>query len=399
MKAALIHFELWFLNEKNYEHDDLYEIRFHIAMNQIKENIKKNNIDTIVGEVWADGWAYNHNDNWYDFLKRIETASRKIGIKNFYLGVGQCHDYQEELEKRNLNYKIIDFYWPVQEIVNSYRRLDKINDIKDWNSDTGKFFIPGGVPARPKRIGLLSKFYDAGMLEKAEWSFFPPWTTEDKQWSRKYLHRYTEQQYNDFIEYCTREIDPVYKQIHHYSRMSGPELVKQKIFEQPWWSIVGYLDNKVFNSTSLSVVNEGPGDDTRFLTEKLWLTILNKHPFILVDTAERYQYCKDLGLRMFEDYVKIKDYGFIEDPEQQMDAVIENTQYFLQNINQNKDDIQKDIEHNLKIFYKYVLHNEQHKNFLENFVVDRNIHKYFEDIHLGTYISIPKISEISRHVE
>lgn len=399
MRAALIHFELWFLNEKNYEYDDLYEIHFHMIMDEIKQKIRQSNIDTIVGEMWADGWAYKDTDDWYNFLQRVQDASTKIGIENFYLIPGQCHDYQHELDKRNLQFKIIKFHWPIQEIINSYRRLNKSHDLKNWNSNTGKFFVPGGVPARPKRIGLLSKFYNSDMLKNAQWSFFPPWTDDDKQWCREYLNRYSDVEYADFLKYCTKEFDSVYKQIHYYSRMSGPELVEQKIFEQPWWSVVGYLDNKFFTATSLSVVNEGPGNDKRFLTEKLWLTIFNNHPFILVDSPERFQYCKDIGLRMFEDYMCIKDYGYIEDDELQMDAAVKNTKHFLNNISVNSHKIQEDINHNRKVFKIFAQHNETQKEFLNNILVDVDIHKYLDDLHLGNYISIPKIKDIPIHGE
>jgi hypothetical protein len=399
MRAALVRFELWFLNEENYEFDYLQEINFHIVMNQIKAHKEKYNIDTIVGEMWADGWTYKHTEEWYRFLYRIEKASKKLGIKYFYLCVGQCHGYQKELDKRNLNFNIIDYFWPVQEILNGYRRKNKLNDIHPWNSNTEKFFVLGGVSARPKRIGLLSKFYDSEMLNNADWSFFPPWTDEDKKWCRDYLNHYTDEQYEKFLIYCTKELDDHYKQIYHYSKMAGTDLVKENTFEQPWWSLVGYLDNQIFNNTSLSIINDGPGNDKKFLTEKLWLAIFNQHPFILVDSPERFQYCKDLGLKMFDDYVKIKDYGYIDDDKKQIDAAIENTQYFLDNIKNNKNSIQEDIEHNKQMFQRCNDSNKKHENFLKSILIDTDATKYLEDLHLGNYISIPKISDIPKYTE
>jgi hypothetical protein len=399
MRAALVKLELWFLDEQKYEFDDLHEINFHIVMNQIKTKKEQYAIDTVVGEMWADGWTYKHTEEWYQFLHRIEKASKNLGIKNFYLCVGQCHGYQQELNKRNLNFTIIDYFWPVQEILNGYRRKNKLNDIKPWNSNTGKFFVPGGVSARPKRIGLLSKFYDAGMLENAEWSFFPPWTNYDKEWCRNYLNRYTDEEYEAFLTYCTRELDDYYKQIYHYSKMDGPMLVRENTFAQSWWSLVGYLDNKIFNTTSISVVNEGPGNDKRFLTEKLWLAIFNQHPFILADSPERYQYCKDLGLKMFNNYLKIKDYGYIDDDKKQIDAIVENTQYFLENVNKNKNRIQEDIEHNKEVFWQCDKHNKKHEKFLKSILVDVDATKYLEDLHLGNYISVPKIKDIPKYEE
>jgi hypothetical protein len=399
MKAALVRFELWFLDEENYEFDYLQEINFHIVMNQIKAHKEKHNIDTIVGEMWADGWAYKHNEEWYSFLLKIQNASKKLGITHFYLIVGQCHDYQEELDKRNLNFTIIKYSWPVQEIVNGYNRVNQNNNVKPWNSNTGKFFVPGGTSARPKRIGLLSKFYDADMLQDAEWSFFPPWTDEDKKWCRSYLSHYSNNQYNNFLAYCTKELDPYYKKIYQYSKMTGPELVRENIFEQEWWSLVGYLNNEIFNKTTVSIVNEGPGNDKRFLTEKLWLTIFNQHPFILADSPDRFKYCKDLGLKMFDEYLKIKDYGYIDNDKLQIQAVVENTLYFLENVQKNKDRIRDDIAHNCQVFAKCNEHNKKQENFLKTFLVDVNITKYLENLHLGNYIYVPKISDVPKYEE
>jgi hypothetical protein len=383
---------LWFLYEDDYDDIVLLEANYNLAMAEIKRQIAENSIDTIIGEMWADGWAYKDIDEWYDFLHRVETQSRKLGIKHFYLGVGQCHDYQEKLNDKGLSYRILDYHWAVQEVQNNNKQ-----NILPWNSNTGKFLFLGGAPARPKRIGMLSKFYDEGMLSNAEWSFYPPWTPEDKTWCRNYLGHYTDYKYKKFLKDCTREIDPYYKQIAEYSRMSGKELADKQVFQQHWWKTVGYIDNTVFQNTSLSIVNEGPGNDTRFLTEKLWQTVFNNHPFILVDNPERFQYCKDIGLRMFEDYVAIKDYGYIENPEQQMIAVVENTKYFLNNLPAFADRVKKDIEHNRQVYFSLVEHNTQLKDFMQKILAKTDIHKYLSTEYLGSYNRIPRLCDIPKH--
>ncbi len=106
-------------------------------------------------------------------------------LKNLYLIAGICEQYQQELNKRNLGYQILFWDYSVGCVWESYK--DRLDQVLPWNSSAGRFLFLTGVPSRPNRIGLLSKFYDKKLLSKGSWSFFPPWTDEDKTWCREHL--------------------------------------------------------------------------------------------------------------------------------------------------------------------------------------------------------------------
>ena len=398
MNPIIVLLELWFLYEDYYDDNMLLNATYNLAMSDIKHAITEKNSDTVIGMMIADGWTYKHNDKWYTFLAKLENSAKKLGIKKFYLMPGQCHDYQKELDKRNLDFEILEFHWPVQEIKNNYTKENRFNKIQPWNCNTNKFMFLGGAPARIKRIGLLSKLYDAGLLNKnAVWSFYPPWKEDDIEFCRNLLSHYNDTEYDNFIKFATNELDSTYNETHFYIKMSAKELADTNEFNKTWWKNVGYIENKHFQDTSISIVNDGPGDDLRFVTEKVWIPVVNNHPFILADSPARFQYCKDIGLRMFEDYMLIKDYGYIEDSHHQIDAVVKNVKYFLENAHRFEKDIKKDITHNKKVFWKLADQNFKICNNLEKNIGATGLYKYLTNTYLGNYNRIPKLSDIPVH--
>jgi len=398
MSTEIIVLELWFLYEDEYDDDMLLEATYNLAMADIKSAIKEKNADTIIGMMLADGWTYKHNNEWYNFLTKLEKSAKNLGIKKFYLVPGQCHEYQDELNKRQLDFEILKFHWPVQEIKNNYNKRNRFNKIKPWNYNTNKFLFIGGAPARINRIGLLSKFYDSSLLHNnAVWSFYPPWTDDDKEYCRNLLSHYTDKEYTQFLKFATNQLDSTYKDTYFYIKMTGKEISDANEFNKPWWKNVGYINNKHFQNTSLSIVSDGPGNDLRFITEKVWIPIVNNHPFILADDPIRYQYCKDIGLRMFEDYMLIKDYGYIKDSNEQMDAIVKNTKYFLENSYRFLENIKEDIEHNKQTFWKLAQQNYNLCKNLEKNVGAKGLYKYLASRYLGNYNRIPKLSEIPLH--
>lgn len=398
MHGEIIVLELWFLYEDDYDDIDLLEATYNLAIADIKTAIQEKNADTIIGMMLADGWTYKNNDEWYKFLSRLEKSAKQLGIKKFYLMLGQCHEYQQELDNRNLNFEILKFHWPVQEIKNNYSKYNRFKKIKPWNYSSNKFMFIGGAPARIKRIGLLSKLYDNGLLHhNAVWSFYPPWKDDDKEFCRNLLSHYTDNEYNQFIKFATKKFDSLYDKAHFYIRMTAKEIYDADEFNKSWWKNVGYINNKHFQNTSLSIVNDGPGNDLRFITEKVWIPVVNNHPFILADDPVRFQYCKDIGLRMFEDYMLIKDYGYINDSNEQMEAIVKNVKYFLENSHKFADSIQEDIEHNKRVFWKLADQNYNLSKQLEKNVGVKGLYKYLASRYLGNYNRIPKLSEIPLH--
>jgi hypothetical protein len=354
-RGVVINFELLFLYRESYTQADIYQSTYKLIIDEIQQALQDQNINAVIGLLCVDGFLYKNTEEFYSLLKDVQTYSKSLGIKKLSLVVGICAEYQHELDARGLEYEIIEWDFSVNSVYQSYKsRVDKLNQ---WNPHTDKFLFLTGVPSRPARIGLLSKFYDAKMLDRAEWSFFSPWTDDDKKWCRAYLSKYTDNQYTQFLLDCDRKVDDIYSQSKDYSRLRGKELADLKIFNTAWCKDHCWIDPEIFKNTSLSIISEGsvypPANDYKFLTEKTWRAVIQRHPFILADHSDRINFMKSKGLHTFEEYLPIKNYC------DDLDAVVTNTKYFIDNVSTYQSQIAQDIEHNYNLFFNIVNTNNQ----------------------------------------
>lgn len=392
--AELINFELWFTYDDSHDENKIDQINIDLVIDDIKEAIDYKNINCIIGLLLVDGFLYKDNDRFYSVLEKIYYKATQLGIKKFYLMPGMCADYQTDLDQRMLDYEILDWDFPVNQMYQSYK--EKLDTVPDWNPDADKFLFLGGVPSRPNRIGLMSKYYDAGVLDRGEWSFFPPWTIDDQEWCRDYLRCYTDSQYSDFLTYCDRAVDEKYTVSKDYSRVSGKEMADRNLLDSPWLNDCGWIDPEVYRNTSVSIISEGscypPAVDFEFLTEKIWRAVINNHPFIVADHPDRFTFMKTVGLKTFENYLANQDYALLSNEDERLNTVVSNTTYFLDNVSKHKDQILEDINHNKDIMFSILNRDQQLMDWLQNelSVTRESIEKWLMAKDFKTYIRIPK---------
>lgn len=277
---------------------------------------------TVIGLMLADGFL--HNNPGYV----VERLSDEVDL---YVVPGMAYDHA-------VYNKTIPFNFNLHTTYNSYKDAETY----PWNYNASKFLFLGGVPNRPNRIGLLNKFYLAGLMDQAEWSFFKPWTEEQEDWCRSYTCNYEK-----LLTLC-RSIDSLYETSKDY----GTDPFNSSA---EWTNNTAWIDPAVFNRTLLSVVSEGVGDNdltTKFLTEKMYRVFVQRHPFILAGTPDMYDYVQELGFRTFEEYLEIPNYGHIVNENERLDAIVKNTRYFLENYHANLNAINLDVEHNYKRFFE-----------------------------------------------
>jgi hypothetical protein len=395
MKAELVNFELWFTYDEEHDQDKLDRLNIELVVADIKQAIATKNVNCIIGLLLVDGFLYKDNDRFYSILEKIYREGTQLGINKFYLMPGMCSDYQTELDQRCLHYEILNWNFPVNQMYQSYK--DKLDQVPEWNPNANKFLFLGGVPSRPNRIGLMSKYYDAELLDRGEWSFFPPWTEDDQQWCREHLSHYTTDQYHAFLQYCDRAVDEKYSVSKDYSRVSGKEMADRDLLDSPWLNDCGWITPEVYYTTSVSIISEGscypPATDFEFLTEKIWRAVINNHPFIVADHPDRFTFMKQVGLRTFEEYLEVPNYATLLDEDSRLNTVVTNTQYFLDNISTHKEQIINDIKHNRTVMFEILEKDnrlvEWMKTELE--VTTDSIEKWLMAKDFKTYIRIPKI--------
>lgn len=340
MKNKIINFEMLHLSEQD---------RRARIIDQL-ETAKLQGVDTVYGLMLIDGFLY----------KDPEKFPVDISVE---LIAGMCEDSNH-----------LYFNYNHRMVFNSFKNTR----LPNWSGVGESFLFLGGVPSRANRINLLSKFYDADLLGNAVWTFFPPWTDNDKNWCRNALSHYAEEKYLKFLNDCNNRIDDRYELSKNYSRVSREEWDKQDTYNQPWVKDLAWMNPQVFADTVLSVISEGnaypPATNFKFLTEKTWRAVAMKHPFVFAGYPEQFDYAKSLGLRTFEEYMLIKDYAYIQDEDKRLDAVVLNTKYFLENYKNYKNNITADTEHNYSVYMKIVTEQEQ---FLANLPVSEDEKSYW----------------------
>lgn len=345
MKSKLINFEFFRLNA-----EQSYEKIIEDISSAISEGYT-----SIIGLLLADGFLYKNNDTWNAMHNKIVAYSHSRGI-SIKLMSGMSHDNDVDCDTISF-----DFY--LHTVWNSY----KGKKLGTYNSSTGKFLFLGGVPDRPNRIGLLYTLYQKGLLEQAEWSFFSPWTEEQKQNSLKYFSSIEE--YNNFIKFAERKIDDLYDSSKTYGTGAVP-------VGTAWTNDSAWIDPEVYANTSLSIISEGhPGDEnsnSKFLTEKIYRVFVQGHPFLLAANPSIFNHIKELGFKTFENYFPISDYAVDQPEEKRLIKLVENLKYFVQ----NKIDFSLDVEYNRQHFFKLA---EKNSIILETLDVDKKeIDFYFD---------------------
>lgn len=359
-KGRCINFELWFTNEDEQDMEKIYRTLEHLIKLDIDQAVR-DGCNAVIGLLLYEGFLYKNEDDYYDLLRRVYDYGNGLGIKKFVLVCGIVWDYKQELQKRNLEYDLIEFDYSANAMWQSYKDYN----ICSWHPNTGKYLFLGGVPSRHNRINLLSKFYDSGMLnyENAIWSFFTPTTEEEKTTCRSMLNHYTDDEYNNFIAQVENAVDEKYITAKEYSRASGKEWKQNRYLDTAFFKDPNYINPSVFTNTSISVIAEGhvypPAWDYRFLTEKTWRAVINRHPFIMADNQMRKNFARSLGLNTFDQFF-IEDYNGTD----KLDGVVKNVKHFLDICYDKSIEIKSAIDKNFLVFFEVINTNERKLEYL-----------------------------------
>jgi hypothetical protein len=347
-KAKIINFELLYLNADAYTDQELSEVNYDLVSAEISKAAQQE-CDTIFGLLLLDGFLYKRNDLFFDWMRAIEKFSKTQGIDKIILVPGMCEDFKKDLEQQGISAEIIFFDFTHRMVYNSY--VDKTEYLHPWNNKSDQFLFLGGIPSRANRIRLLYKFYQAGLLSKCQWSFFKPFTDSDQQVCREIMKDLSDEEYFDFINICEQSIDDLYKDSQEYSRLNGQDLLRKEIYKKPWLKDPAWINPVVFKNSKFSVISEGnayyPATSYKFLTEKTWRTVVNRHPFIIAGHPDQMLYAKERGLCTFENFLQIDFYSFEE--ESRFNSIVENVNYWLNNL--NSEEVQSDVEKNYLRFF------------------------------------------------
>ena len=130
-------------------------------------------------------------------------------------------------------------------------------------------------------------------------------------------------------------------------------------------------DVNLFKESVFQVIVETDFDNGNvWITEKTWISIINRRPFIMHSDANTLARLKSLGFRTFENYLKIPNYDSIMSRSERLNAIIENIKYWLTDIKKYSTEIQEDIDFNFdKLLELADINNAR----LDNFMIKHNI--------------------------
>jgi hypothetical protein len=201
-----------------------------------------------------------------------------------------------------------------------------------WNCDkSNKFLFLTGKPQKPHRIRLLYKLQQQNLLNRATWSFFMDQYHYHR--SRRLVNELSDLEFHRFVSAYENNPDKI-ELVTDQGRFHYGGIPYQ----------IELYQNSLFQIISETLF----GKASTWLTEKTWLAIVNRRPFLMAGPDKALARLKNIGFRTFENYLLIQ-YDDIENTEQKLDAIVTNARHWVDNIHLYTDGIAQDIEHNYQL--------------------------------------------------
>lgn len=214
------------------------------------------------------------------------------------------------------------------EIVNQHRSKVSYR----WNQHSSNFLFLIAKPEKANRIRLLWKLAQSGLLDSnGVWSsHLDIHQTIAFAESRALIPELSLSQFKSFVETYQKnpdaaEIKPAGKSIQY--------------------GAIPY-DVNLYRNTCVSVISETMFRETDrpWITEKTWIPMLNRHPFVMAGDTNTLNLLSQKGFVTFEECLLHTDYDQTTDAEQRLDQVVENVKYFIDN---SRRDLDSALEHNV----------------------------------------------------
>jgi len=258
-----------------------------------------------------------------------------------------CQQYQQQFDHLKCHVLYFDFF-----IWRTYNELviKKKNPVStQWNIDADKFLFLTGKPQKANRIRLLYKFKQQGLLDRCIWSLFVH--DGNRSQAYKWINELGWEEFQRFVKEHIRNPDSVNINI--------------QVNDLHYGGIPYNVD--LFRQTKFRVISETYMTHIRpWFTEKTWITVLNRLPFIIAGDMHSNRVLTQMGFRTFEYYVPKPNYDIVPEVEQRLDSIVEHTKYWLEH-KMNETRIAQDVEHNynhlinIAIGYKNKLEQSLHK--------------------------------------
>jgi hypothetical protein len=278
-------------------------------------------------------WEANPIKYWQEnFIKLINLIKQHCSTSKILLIINSWYQKQVNfIDKSSVDEIVfVDFF-----LLMTYYRLIVNNESAvalNWDPSNKKFLFLTGKPYKIHRIRLLHKFKQHNLLPYATWSLFLN-NNNSRQRSRKFLKELSDDEYNLFLSTHSNNPDSITMEtMLHKFGMTVPRGIPYQL--------------ELYKNSLFQVISETNfKKSTPWITEKTWLSIINRRPFLMASSKGTLKKLKKMGFKTFENYTKMH-YDNIASSEKRLDAIVINTKYWIDNMHNYVDDIEKDVEYN-----------------------------------------------------
>jgi len=206
-----------------------------------------------------------------------------------------------------------------------------------------KFLFLTGYPDKLNRVGLLKKFVAANIMDQAEWSFHFNYLRKEHSYIKEdYFPEFSDAEFAAFIKTWTRNPDNLDTKANLGAGIT--------------------YDVKLYALTDFSVVSESsfrqtPINSCPWITEKTWIPILNRHPFLMAGEVGTLAVLEKLGFNVFREFLKIKDYDTIINNQERLDAIVENTKHLLGTLTMSDEELKHAVDYNYNLLGRIYMSN------------------------------------------
>ena len=238
----------------------------------------------ILSILWDAHPIETWQENFTEIIKLIKqqypTTKILLTINSWYKG--QVNFINELLIDEIV---FVDFF-----LLMTYYRLivnTESSIATNWDyQNSNKFLFLTGKPYKINRIRLLYKFKQNNLLPHATWSLF---TVNDilKSRSRSFLEELSDEEYNLFLSTYSCNPDTISLHI-------APEWI--------YYTGIPY-QLELYQNSLFQVISETDFiKPTAWITEKTWLAIINRRPFLMASGKGTLEKLKKMGFKTFENY-------------------------------------------------------------------------------------------------
>lgn len=258
------------------------------------DSISKNNI-LVIQILWDGGHPGDlcNPPAWkkeFDrFVEKAKTINPQLTIililNSWFKEFNQTFDNIHEVV-------YIDFY-----LFRTYYQIIKKQQsglVSKWDPSTKKMLLFTGKPSRIQRTRLMYKLIQAGLIDHMIWSYGFA-NQEQYKIARTYLPELTDEEFDHFAKKYQNFGDG------HFFALEG--------YGTPY-------NVEVFNNTSFQIISETYFETpaaSPWVTEKTWISIINRRPFIVVGEFGHLNKLKKMGFKTFQEFLPVPNY---DDPDQ-----------------------------------------------------------------------------------